>query len=172
VPEDAQVASFTSGGVDAVFLRGHKVKDQAAALVAAGGEAAFSLGALDGKSGQLTRCSVFPDVPDLAELYQARFGRSPAGPMFAAWRAAAVAAQVECALVLPHLTPAAMVALWRSAGAEAASTLDVQSVALSLGVRAVGGAEATATAGAVVADTAALTELRHWLATRFGWRPS
>jgi hypothetical protein len=169
--EGTEPAALANGVVDAVFLRGHKVPAQAAALAAAGGQPLFTLGALDG-SGKLVRCSAFPQVPTLPELYAAQRGQAPNGPLFKAWSAAAVASQMECALVLPQLTPAGMVALWRRAGAGASATLDVQSLAMSLGVRAVGGPEATATAGATAADPAALTELRRWLVGRFGWQPS
>jgi hypothetical protein len=166
LPDEAQIAAFAHGGVDAVFLRGHKVEERAAALTATGAQPAFSLGALD-ETGELSRCSLFPAVPTLPELEHV-----PAVHLLAAWQAAAIASMMECALVLPQLTPAATVALWRSAGAAAAATQDVQAVAMSLGVRAVGGAEATATSGAVAADEAAQNDLRTWLATRFDWRPT
>ena len=168
--EGAEVAALANGRVDAVFLRGHRVPEQAAALVAAGGQPVFALGALD-QTGKLSRCAAFAAVPTLPELYDSRFRQALAGPPLAAWTAAAVASQIECALVLPQLTPASMVALWRRAGADAASALDVQAMALSLGVRAVGGLEATSTAGVAAADPVAVMELRRWLASRFGWQP-
>jgi hypothetical protein len=176
LPEGTESAALADGAVDALFLRGHNVPQQAGSLIAAGWQPVFSLGALDA-SGKLVRCPAFPNVPTLPELYATRRGPvqdGPVqdGPLLAAWRAAAVASQIECVLVLPHMTPAAMVALWRRAGADAAATLNVQVAALSLGLRAVGGAEATATAGAAAADQVALIELRRWLADRFGWRPS
>ena len=64
----------------------------------------------------MVRDPAFPDVPHLAELYATRSGRPPAGPLYDAWRASAAAAQLEFGLVLPQLTPAAMVSLWRNAG--------------------------------------------------------
>jgi hypothetical protein len=169
--EGSEPGALRDGAVDAVFLRGHKVPQQVAALTAMGGRPLFSLGALDG-TGALARCSAFPDVPTLPELLTATRAPEPSRAIAVAWRAAATAARIECTLVLPELTPAAMVALWRSAGSEAAATLDVQAVALSLGVRAVAGPEATASAGAAVANQAAVLELRRWLIDRFDWRPA
>lgn len=169
--EDALKAAMAQGGIDGAFLHGHKVPDQAAAMAAAGARPVFTLGALD-PQGRMARCPTFPDVPTLAELYPTMHGQTLAGPLYAAWCAAAVAAQLEFALVLPQLTPAAMVALWRRAGDDAAGSLDVQSLALANGLRALGGGEATATAGAAAADQPALQALRGWLAQRYNWKPA
>lgn len=169
--EDALPAAMAQGGVDAAFLRGHQVTDQARTLAAAGAQPVFTLGALD-PNGRIVRCSAFPNVPTLAELYPTLHGQTLTGPLYAAWCAAAVASQLEYALVLPQLTPAAMVALWRRASAEAATALEVQQLAIGTGVRAIGGSEATATAGATAADQAALLALRGWLAGRFNWKPA
>ena len=163
------VDAFARGEVDAVFLRGHKVPDHAAAVMRAGGVPVFSLGARD-ETGDTVRCPVFPQIPTLPQAYEASRGPMPGGPLQDAWRAASAAAQLEFALVLPHLTPAASVAVWRRAAEAAASSMDVQAMAAALGVRALGGVDATATAGALAADQAALTELRRWLAIRFNWR--
>lgn len=171
LPEDALPAAMAQGAVDAAFLRGHQVIDQARALAAAGAQPVFTLGALD-PNGRIMRCAAFPNVPTLAELYPTLHGQTLTGPLYAAWCAAAIASQLEYALVLPQLTPAAMVALWRRAGAEAATTLEVQQLATGAGVRAIGGSEATATAGAAAADQAALLALRGWLAGRFNWKPA
>jgi hypothetical protein len=170
LPEGAEIDALTKGIVDVVFLRGYKVPAQARALADAGAQPIFTLGAL-AADGSLTRCTEFPSIPTFPELYVSRQG-GPQGPLFAAWTATAVAAQLDCALVLPQLTPAAMVALWRSAAVDASATLDVQSVALSLGVRLAAGTEATATTRAVTANESAVMELRRWLAARFGWKPA
>jgi hypothetical protein len=171
LPEEGLPAALAGGVIDAAFLRGHKVPEHAATLFAAGGQPVFTLGAPD-EHRVLRRCDTFPDVPTAAEQYVAVHGKPPAGPLFAAWTAAAVATQLEFALVLPQLTPAAAVGLWRHAGTEAVAALDVQSMANSLEVRAIGGPEATSTTRAVTANAAAQTELRHWLATRFNWHAS
>ena len=163
--------AFAQGAVDAVFLRGHGVLEQFAALASAGAQKLFSLGVPD-VAGQTVRDPALPDVPHLAELYETRTGSRPAGPLYNAWSAAAAAARLEFALVLPQLTPAAMVSLWRRAGTEATSATAVQTVGASLGVRPLGGPAATASTAATAAHSTALLELRRWLASRFNWHPA
>jgi hypothetical protein len=137
----------------------------------AGAVPVFSLGARD-EIGRPVRCTTFPDVPTLPQAFAAQRGPMPGGPLFDAWSAAAAASQLEFTLVLPHLTPASAIALWRRAGAEAAAALDVRSTAMALGVRPLGGPEATAAAGAISASADSRAELRRWLAIRFNWRPA
>lgn len=169
--DEALQTAFSRNAVDAVLLRGHKVQDQAKALADAGAEPIFALGARN-DTGALVRPAAFPDTPLLLELYAARRGAPLAGPIGDAWCAAAAASQLEFGLVLPQLTPAAMVALWRRAGTDAADALDVQSLAMALGVRLLGGPAATACAAPAAANEAALLALRKWLASRFNWRPA
>ncbi len=169
-PPEAQIASFERGDVDAIFLRGHRVVERAMALLPAGGVPMFSLGARD-ETGKAIRCHFLPDVPTLAEVHAATRGPI-GGPLYDAWLAASVASQLEFMLVLPHLTPAAAIALWRRAGAEAMASLDVQAVALPLGVRVISGAEASATGAAIASGQAARIDLRRWLESRFNWRPA
>jgi hypothetical protein len=169
-PEPLQSA-FGKGAVDAVVLRGHNVQEQAAAFAALGAEPLFALGACD-EAGAMVRDPAFPDVPHVAELYAARSGRRPAGPLYDAWRASAAAARLEFGLVLPQLTPASMVSLWRNAGMQAAATSEVQAMASTLAEQMLGGADATAATAAAAAGVPALEELRRWLAGRFNWRPA
>jgi hypothetical protein len=154
-----------------VLLRGHGVPEQFAALASAGAQPLFTLGAFD-DGGQVVRDPALPNVPILAELYEMRFGRKPAGPLCNAWLAAAAATQLEFALVLPQLTAAALVSLWRRAGTEATAANAVRAIGAVLGVRPLGGPSATATTAATAADATALLELRRWLATRFDWHPA
>jgi hypothetical protein len=163
--------AFAQGTVDAVFLRGHGVPEQFAALASAGAQPLFTLGTFD-DAGGMVRDPSLPDVPILAEFYAMRFGRKPAGPLYSAWSAAAAATQLEFALVLPKLTAAAMVSLWRRAGTDATAANAVQSVGATLGVRPLGGPSATAITAATAADSTALLELRLWLASRFDWHPA
>jgi hypothetical protein len=164
-------SAFAQGAVDVVFLHGHGVREQLAALASAGAQPLFTLGTFD-DAGQIVRDPALPDVPDLAELYATRFGRRPAGPLYGAWSAAAAAAQLEFALVLPQLTAAAMVSLWRRAGTEATAATSVQTAGAALGVRPLGGVSATAITAAAAADSTALLDLRRWLASRFDWHPA
>jgi len=170
--EPAAVQSaFAQGSVDAVFLHGHGVPEQFAALGSAGAEKLFTLGAFD-NAGPMMRDPALPDVPNLAELYEMRSGRKPAGPLYGAWAAAAAATQLEFALVLPQLTAAAMVSVWRKAGTEATAANSVQTVGAAFGVRPLAGPSATAITAAAAADSTALLDLRRWLAGRFNWHPA
>jgi hypothetical protein len=166
-PERAREA-LDRGDVDAVFVGGRKVPERVAALASVGGQPVFSLGARDA-AGALVRDPLFPDLPNLAEM-RAGMGRPPlSGPLYQAWCAAAAAGQLDFALVLPQLTPASMVALWRRAGAQAEAAAEMQAAAAALSVRPSASPVPTA---AVAADAQALLELRRWLATRFNWQPA
>jgi len=171
VGPEAACAAFVAGKADAVLTCGQNVPQQVAALQEAGGKALFGLGALDA-NGAPGRDPAFPDVPTLSELHIALHGTSPSGARFHAWRAAATATRREFGLVLPRLTMAAMVALWRRAASQAAAQPAVQSLASTSAVRPLEGVVAAAAMSSVAADSAALLELRGWLATRFNWRPA
>jgi hypothetical protein len=162
--------AFARNAVDGILLRGHRVPQRVQALSGVGATPMFSLGAID-PMGRLVRCPSFPDLPNFPEFHVMRRGSVPAGPLFDAWRATAIAAQLEFNMVLLPVTPADMVALWRHVGVEAAGALEVQAMAHSLAVRPLDGAEATATTSAIATSGAALTDLRRWLAERFNWHP-
>jgi hypothetical protein len=164
-------AAFARNAVDAVLLRGHKVPAQVEALAAPGVAPIFALG-IHNDDGALVRDPEFPATPTLLELYVKRRGAALNGPIRQAWLAAAAASQLEFGLVLPQLTPAAMVAMWRRAGTDAAGTLDVQSAAMALSVRVLAGPAATASTTPVAAGEPALLALRKWLLSRFNWRPA
>jgi hypothetical protein len=136
-----------------------------------GAQPLFTFGALD-EAGNVSRDPAYPAVPNFAELYAARIGNNPRDPLCNAWSAAAAAAQLEFGLVLPQLTPAAMVSLWRRAGVDAVASLGVQATAATVDVRPLGGPAATANTAALAASAPALQALRGWLAGRFDWRPA
>ncbi len=167
----AAQSAFAQGAVDAVLLRGRQVPEKFAALAAAGAQVLFALGALDG-DGHVTRDPNFPEVPHFAELFAKRTGNRPSGLLFEAWRAAAAAARLEFGLVLPQLTPASMVALWRRAGMDAVGALGLQATAATANVRPLAGPTATTNTAALAAGAPALLQLRGWLASRFNWRPA
>ena len=172
VGETETLADALAGNaVDAVLLRGHKVPEQARELAGSGAVPIFTLGTHN-DAGALVRPAAFPETPTLPELYAMRRGMPLSGPIRDGWSAAAAASQLEFALVLPQLTPAAMVALWRRAGAGAAGALDVQAAALPLGVALLGGPAATAAVIPAAASQPGLQALREWLVHRFNWRPS
>jgi hypothetical protein len=114
----------------------------------------------------------FADVPTFVELHVTLRGAKPAGARYDAWRAAAAATQLEFGLVLPRLTSAAMVALWRRAASQAVGEAGVQELTNTFAVCPLDGVAAAAAMSSVAADAAALLELRGWLATRFNWRPT
>ena len=163
--------AYAGGSVDAVLLHGPHLPEQFTALVALGAQSLFTLGTLD-ENGRSTRDPAYPNVPHFAELYERRAGGGATKGLYAAWRAAAAATRLEFGLVLQQLTPAAMVALWRHAGADAVASLGVQVTGTELGVQLLSGPAAGTNMAAVAADAATLTELRRWLASRFNWRPA
>lgn len=170
IETDAAIAAFAAGKVDAVLACGPNVPAQVARLRAAGGEPVFSLGTT-GAGGAVDRDAAFADVPTWVELHTSLRGTPPAGPRYDAYRAAAAATQLEFGLVLPQLTSAAMVALWRRAADQAAAAPGVQTLAATYTVQPLDGVAAATATTSVAADTAALLDLRGWLATRFNWHP-
>ena len=168
---DAARSAFAQGAVDAVLLRGDRVPERFAALAAAGASPLFTLGVLD-DDGHIVRDPAYPQVPHFGELVVTRTGNRPDGALFDAWTATAAAARLEFGLVLPQLTPASMVALWRRAGADAVGALGVQTTAELAGVRPLAGLVATVNTSALAASAPAMTALRRWLASRLNWRPA
>ncbi|WP_216850847.1 hypothetical protein [Acidisphaera sp. L21] len=164
----AASAALADGEADAVCLHGRRVAEMAQLLASTGVRPLFSFGSVD-DTGRRVRDPAFPDTPALSELMAVR----PATPgMRNAWRATAAASELDMALVLPQLTPASMVALWRRACAQAIGSSPVQEQASALGVRPQGVPAATASTTAVLADATAQLELRNWLATRLNYRPA
>jgi hypothetical protein len=163
----AACEALASGSVDAVFIRGADVAIDVAAARAVGATPLCVMG-VPRASGALDGDPRFPDVPDLPDLAALLRGMAPSGPLFAAWRATATAVQLEFALVLPPLTPATLLAQWREAALHATAAVQDDNT----GVRAFAAPRVSAVTSAVVADAAALTELRRWLARRFSWRPA
>jgi hypothetical protein len=164
--DNAAIDALTSGQVDTICLYGRRVADYAQQLGSAGFSPMFSYGSMD-DTGRRQRDPAFPQTPDASELLADRTGSVA---LRRAWRATAAAAELEVALVLPQLTPAGMVALWRRACAQAVSA--VQEQANALGVRPEGTPAATISTAALLANTAAQLELRRWLATRLNYRPT
>jgi hypothetical protein len=152
--------------VDAVFLVGPNVPSLLATAASAGAMPLFTLG-VPTQNG--LQCDpLLPEVPTASELMIALGGSLPTGPLAEAWRSAAAATQIEFALVLPPLTPAALVAQWRRAGTEASQALQARVP----GVRLLGAPEANTATAAMAADSTAMLALRRWLAARFNWTPS
>jgi hypothetical protein len=144
------------------------VPERVAALAASGGQPVFAMGARDA-AGAMVRDPLFPDLPNLLQMRAGLGGAPLSGPLYDAWCATATACQLDFGLVLPQLTPASMVALWRRVGAQAAAAPEMQAMAASVSVRPQGGPAAIAS---IAADAPALLALRRWLASRFNWHPA
>ena len=160
--------AYTNGQVDLVFLRGTDVPAQLAGLE--GARTLFSLGTLD-DSGARVRDPLFPDAPTMEEVFVRLRGHKPAGPLYDAWSATAAATALAFGLVLPELTPAGLVSLWRQAGSAAAGADAVQTAAAQSAVRPLATPVATVATLGTTADAPALLALRRWLATRYRWMP-
>ena len=169
-PRDARTA-LRDGRVDAILLHGRDVPARSAALC---GDASkirplFSLGA---DANAALRDPALPDVPTLPELYRAGPGQTPTGPLFDAWRATAAAARLDTALVLPPLTPAALVALWRSACANAVATPQLSDATQAAALTPLPAPDCVAALSRIVIGENTLLALRRWLASRTDWRPA
>ena len=160
--------ALASRAADAVLLRGAALAANLAPLAQIGITPLFTLGAVAGAQGEQGRDPLLPDIPSLPEFAAAR-GQTIPPPLLAAWRGTAAAAQTEYALVLPQLTPAALVALWRQAGTNAAQAAELHDETGR--TRSVGTPAAQALTQALAPDVAGITALRTWLATRLNWRP-
>ena len=165
--------ALASRAADAVLLRGAALAANLAPLAQIGITPLFTLGAVAGAPGEQGRGEqgrdpLLPDIPTLPEFAAAR-GQTIPPPLLAAWRGTAAAAQTEYALVLPQLTPAALVALWRQAGTNAAQAAELHDETGR--TRSVGTPAAQALTQALAPDVAGITALRSWLATRLNWRP-
>jgi hypothetical protein len=169
-PQQARDA-LRDGAVDAVLACGRGVADQVAALRGLGAPPAFSLGLPD-DTGRLERDPAFPDVPTFGELLLRARGTLPSGGLFDGWRAAALASQLDAAAVLPQLTPAGMVALWRRGCDACVASPAMQAAAAAMSARPMATPGAALTFAAIAPDATALLELRRWLALRFNWRPA
>lgn len=160
-------AALAAGNVDVVFVRGPDSMTELAALARIGAGPLFGMGCADA-AGATIRDPLTPDLPTLGEVAVSLRGRRPTGPLHVAWRACAGAADLEFALVLPVLAPAAMVSLWRKAALRLAALPALQGA----GVRLLATPAANQVLAEVAADAPVLLTLRQWMANRLGWRPS
>ncbi len=143
---------WQEGNAQALLLSGAEVPQRLAAL------GATPWCVLDAE-----RDPELPETPTLAELAP---GAPP--PLLAACRAASAAARLLSALVLPALTPADQVALWRNATQrwveeEARAGIPANGQALP-------GAEAAALLAAALAPPDVVLAYREWLLRRLGWQ--
>jgi hypothetical protein len=162
--------ALADGSADVALVDG---RNEAALLRDLAGsrlQAVCALPALD-PTGSPVRDPAIPNLPDLPELSALRRGGGASDAMLRGYRAAISAARLAFGLVLPRLTPAAMISVWRQAGAMAISAPAMSATAGERGVELLGPPAAAAAISAIAADTEALLALRYWLAARFDWRP-
>jgi hypothetical protein len=156
-PLQLEVA-LAQDAVDAALLQG---ADLPARIAALGARPWFTLEAPGGRDPAL------PDLPALAE--QPLPAGAPA--LLAAFRAASAAARLQAALVLPALTPANLVALWRRAAARWPEEERAAAAAAQAGgQRTLLGAEAAALLAALAPPPGAVLAWREWLSRRLNWR--
>ncbi len=165
--DGAAVDALAQGQVDAMCLRGRRVPEVLQALAQAGALPLFAFGSLD-ETGTRQRDPAFPTVPTVDGLMGGRGGDEA---LRRAWFATAAASDLDIALVLPQLTPAAVIALWRRAAALAAGSGAVHAQTAALGVRSLAAPAATTSTAAIVADASAQLALHGWLAKRLDYRP-
>jgi hypothetical protein len=166
LPEAAPVRPGYAGA-DAVVLHGHDVDGQVRAAVQAGFKPVLAFREHD-PAGPASRDPDFPELPVPSERIAPGLRR----PLASALNAAIAAARLDTALVLPPLTSAGMVALWRRACTQVVSAPAMQAAAARLGIHPEAEAAAVASMAPLSVDATALLDLRQWLAQRFGWRPS
>lgn len=153
---------------DVIVLSGRDIERQVQAGSRAGLMPVLALRSRN-PNGQVTRDTAFSELPTSGDLIFPVARR----PLATALDAVIAAARLDTAMVLPPLTSATMVALWRHACTQAAAAPETQSGAARLGVHAETEAAAVASmAPLAMADASALLDLREWLAQRFGWHPS
>ncbi len=148
-------AALLAGEVDAALLHGPDVPARLSALPA---RPWFTLDAAG------SRDAVLPEVPCMSEMVS--------GPtvLRVAAQAAAAAARLHAALVLPALTPADRVALWRAAAARWLEE-EARSAGTAGGTRPLSGAEAAPLlAAALGPPPEAALAYRDWLSQRLRWR--
>jgi len=158
--------AFIDGEVDAVFLCGEGVPEDAAPLAASGAVPLFCLGTLDA-TGKPGPDPFFPGLPDAISL-----GAAAAPELETAYLAAAAAAQLDFLLVLPRLSDPNAVTLWAQAASAAPNSSPAFAEAAS--ASSVSLQPAAALAGALAAlalPPSARTSLQVFLAKNYGWQP-
>jgi len=157
-----QATAGSPAEVDAVFLRGEGPRPE-------GMPVAFGFGALS-PEGEVIRDPALPDLPTAHEVItQSRPNAS--GRLLAGLRALSAAAQLDLALVLPQLSPAAAVAWWRHGCSALAQSGDVQAEAARIGLRPANATMAGVTTSAIIADVPVLLDVRRWLSEQWQWHP-
>jgi hypothetical protein len=154
-PGQAPAALVATGAADAMVFCGGGIAARAASL---GLQPWF---AFDGAAGG--RDPALPDLPGFGELLS-----DPGHPLLVEGvRAAGAALRSRGVLVLPALTPADTVAIWRGA---ARAWAEAEPEVSEPGTRRVLNGEATALAAALFPAPEVALAYREWLLRRMNWR--
>lgn len=145
-------AALAEGAVEAIVLQGTEALARLAAL---GARPWFSLDPTPGRAP-------LPEVPRLFDLLD-----GGSAPLAAALRSAGACAGLAAAVVVPALTPADHLALWRGA---ARRWLEEEARIAPAGVLLLAGLEATPLLSAMAAAPEASLAYREWLLRRLRWR--
>lgn len=159
-PNPAEAAR--GGAADAVFLHGVQAASHAPGLVQAGFKPALS--AMPDDVGPPALLA--PGF--LAGLPQRRLRQDP---MVEAWQAVAAASTLCAVLVVPRLTPAAAIGLWRHAASAGVADEALQAQARSHGIALADGAGARDALAPMQVSGDTQLALRRWLSERLGWQP-
>jgi hypothetical protein len=155
--------------IDLAFLSGPKLRDALAQAMAAGMVPLFSTGA-QGCDGPAARDPQLPSLPSFPEVAAALGRALPADDRLAAYQAAAAAASICFAAVLPDLVRPTILAEWRRGAELISDSLSVSAVAVPQGVRLVTNACAGSFLTQLSRSAPALDSLRHTMLHRYGWR--
>lgn len=167
--------ALAEGRVDAILAGGPNLAARARAI---GAEPWFAVARPEaGPHAAARRDPALPGVPSLAERIAFRVAAgvaSPAAEMVLAADAGLAAARMHAAIVLPALTPADLVALWRHAATRLAEELleDGAPEAETACPLLPGTEAAAAYAAACAVPEPVVQAYRGWLARRLDWRGS
>jgi hypothetical protein len=170
VPIATDAPNPASGAdVDAVVLRGPSLRN-GADMLASGWTLMFGFGST-GPDGAPIRDPAFPDLPIAQELVS-RPRQGAALQLVSALRAVSAAVQLDHALVLPQLSPAAIVAWWRRGCGGLGQTPEVQAEAARSLIHPISPQHAGISTSTIAADASVLLALRRWLGERYQWGPA
>ena len=168
---DSLVNGLRRRAFDLAFLSGPKLHETLAKARAAGAHSLFSTGA-QGCDGALARDPLLPSVPSFLEAASSLRIGLPGGDRLAGYEAAAAAAAVCFAAVLPDLVPPSRLAQWRRGAELIRDSLSLSAIAVPQGVRLVTGICAGRFLVPTSRSAAAIDSLRLTMLDRYGWRPS
>jgi hypothetical protein len=165
------IQALRRGVIDLAFVSAPKMHDvlQSAALY--GVQPLFATGVL-AVDGLTSRDPQLPAVPTFVEV-AAGFGVAlTPGDRLTAYQAAAAAAGLCFAAVLPDLVRPSTLAEWRRGADEISDSLSVSAVTTTQGLILATGTAAAVLLTQITGSVAAVSSLRRTMLQHYGWRPS